>query len=87
MLTLAADRLGAPSNSTFDRILSVPDLLALLGLGRTAAYSAQGPLKNIPAIRLSARRVGYRHSDVQAWLARRSTKPGPDPLPSRTPHR
>lgn len=66
-----------------DRILSVKEVLAMLGLGRTAAYSYSGPLKNVPVIKLSARRVGYRHSDLQAWLASRSALPRPPLGPTR----
>ena len=57
------------NNST--KVLRLRAVLERVGIGKTAVYAA---IKNgeFPApIKLSARAVGWREADVEAWLAER----------------
>jgi len=58
----------------YEEILRKPRVLAAIGLGNTSLYEAikRG---DFPApVKLGARAVGWRRSDVEAWLASRETK-------------
>lgn len=57
-----------------DEILRKPRVLTIIGLGNTSLYEAikRG---DFPApVKLGVRAVGWRRSDVEAWLASRETK-------------
>ena len=58
----------------YEEILRKPRVLATTGLGNTSLYEAikRG---DFPAqVKLGARAVGWRRTDVEAWLASRETK-------------
>jgi predicted DNA-binding transcriptional regulator AlpA len=57
------------------RVLDRKQTLELLGLGDRTwdRMSARGELP--PATKLSARRTGYRLSDIEAWLDARRKQP------------
>jgi prophage regulatory protein len=57
-----------------NEILRKPRVLAIIGLGNTSLYAAikRG---DFPApVKLGARAVGWRRSDIENWLASRETK-------------
>lgn len=57
-----------------NEILRKPRVLAIIGIGNTSLYAAikRG---DFPApVKLGARAVGWRRSDVENWLASRETK-------------
>jgi prophage regulatory protein len=57
-----------------EEILRKPRVLAIVGLGNTSLYEAI-KLGTFPApVKLGVRAVGWRRSDVEAWLASRETK-------------
>jgi len=55
-----------------DAILRLPQVKQMVGLGRTLIYQlrAEG---NFPApVKLGKRSVGWRKSEIAAWIAKRS---------------
>jgi prophage regulatory protein len=57
-----------------NEILRKPRVLAIIGIGNTSLYAAikRG---DFPApVKLGARAVGWRRSDIENWLASRETK-------------
>ena len=47
------------------------DLPALIGISRQTIYELRAKGEFIEPVRLSARRIAWRRSDVLAWLASR----------------
>lgn len=54
-----------------DRILRLPDVCALVGLGRSSVYQAIKDDGFPQPVRLTKSAVGWRESEVQAWIASR----------------
>ena len=61
-----------------DEILRKPRVLAAIGMGNTWLHDAVKRREFPAPIRLGARAVGWRRSDVEAWLASRE-RPGATP--------
>jgi prophage regulatory protein len=72
--------LNAPINTTpnaavdEDPILSWPRVRAMVGFSRTTAWREMRAGRFPRPIRISANRVGWRRSDLMAWLSRRQTE-------------
>ena len=54
-----------------DRILRRREVERRVGLGRSAIYAAINRGEFPKPIKLTSRAVGWRQSDIEAWLARR----------------
>ncbi|MDD3577112.1 helix-turn-helix transcriptional regulator [Halothiobacillus sp.] len=73
------------NETSFDRILRMPDVQRMTGLSRSSIYRliAQG---NFPsAIKLSSLAVGWRQSAIEVWLLQRASLgmvPHHRPVPS-----
>lgn len=50
-----------------------PKVLSCIGMGNTWLYAAIARGEFPAPVRLGARAVGWRRSDVEAWLASRKT--------------
>ncbi|MFG6442536.1 helix-turn-helix transcriptional regulator [Roseateles sp. LKC17W] len=60
---------------SIDRIIRLPSVLALTGLGRSSLYAMQRQGGFPSARRLSpSRSVGWLESEVRAWIASRSPR-------------
>lgn len=59
-----------------DRIFKLPETLSVTGLGRTSVYEAIKAEQFPQPVRLGKRAVGWRESDLIAWIESR---------PKRTP--
>jgi len=77
----------------FDPILSEEELAKWLDTSRPTLQRQRSDGSGPPFVQLSERRIGYRKSDVQAWLAGRTTDRigafrfiDPAALPSRERH-
>jgi predicted DNA-binding transcriptional regulator AlpA len=57
-------------NNSNDQILSERDVCNWLGISEPTLFRHRRDGTGPKFIRLSARRVGYRHSAVEAWLSR-----------------
>ena len=57
-----------------EEILRKPRVLAIVGLGNTSLYDAIKRGTFPAPVKLGVRAVGWRRSDVEAWLASRETK-------------
>ncbi|TDR93794.1 helix-turn-helix transcriptional regulator [Enterovirga rhinocerotis] len=55
-----------------DRILRWPEVKARTGLSRTSVWREQRAGRFPPAIQISANAVGWRESDIAAWIASRT---------------
>ena len=54
-----------------DRLLRLPEVLRLCGLSRSAVYDMIAS-QDFPApVRIGVRTVGWRHSEIQQWIATR----------------
>lgn len=54
------------------RIQRLPDVMARTGMGRSWIYAAVQSGMFPKPVKLSARAVGWRSNDVDAWLASRA---------------
>lgn len=54
-----------------DRIQRLPEVMQTTGLGRTQLYNLMNEGRFPRPVKLSARAVGWRESDVQAWIEQR----------------
>jgi prophage regulatory protein len=54
-----------------DRIIRLPEVLARAGLGRSTLYAMMERGEFVRPVRLGARAVGWRESEVADWLAAR----------------
>jgi len=59
-----------------DRILRRWEVESRVGLGRSAIYKAMQQGEFPKPIKLTSRAVGWRQSDIEAWLARRVASSG-----------
>lgn len=57
-----------------ERILRRPDVEALTGLSRSTIYDWMKRGEFPPPVALGARLVGWRESDIEAWMAACQTK-------------
>lgn len=57
-----------------DEILRLPRILAVTGMGRSWIYHAVRDGRFPAPVRLGARAVGWKRSDVQAWLDSRKSR-------------
>ena len=57
-----------------EEILRKPRVLAIIGMGNTWLYEAIARGDFPAPVKLGARAVGWRRSDVEAWLASRAPK-------------
>lgn len=57
-----------------EEILRKPRVLATIGMGNTWLYDAIARGDFPAPVKLGARAVGWRRSDVESWLASRTTK-------------
>lgn len=55
-------------------IWRLPRVLAATGMGRTWTYNAVARREFPAPVKLGARAVGWRRSDVEAWLESREEK-------------
>ena len=71
---MASKKTVPASSDTFDRVLSTRSTMALTTLSRTSLWrlSRQGSFPS--PIQLSQSRIGWRESDVNAWLASRARR-------------
>ena len=53
------------------RIIRLPEVLRLTGLSRSWIYSAQASGRFPSALQLGPRAVGWKTSDVEAWISSR----------------
>jgi prophage regulatory protein len=60
--------------SESERVLSLPDVLAVVGIKKSLLYELVGKSKFPQAICLSARRRGWLSSEVSAWIAARASE-------------
>ncbi len=51
-----------------DRVLSEREYCALLGIGASTAHRQRASGTGPTYVQISARRIGYRVSDVRKWL-------------------
>lgn len=58
--------------SGIDPILRLPDVEALTGLKKSTLYQLMAKGEFIRSVRLSARAVGWRTSELKAWLSART---------------
>jgi prophage regulatory protein len=56
-----------------DRIQRLPEVMQTTGLGRTQLYNLINEGRFPRPVKLSARAVGWRESDIQAWIENRPT--------------
>ena len=54
------------------KVLTRPEVIALLGIGKTTFERLEAKGLGPPKINLADRRIGYRVSDVKAWLDSRA---------------
>ena len=59
-----------------ERLLRLPEVLRLCGLSRSAVYDLIANRDFPPAVRIGARTVAWRHSEVQQWIATRPRATG-----------
>jgi prophage regulatory protein len=57
-----------------DRILRLPEVMTLTGLGRTSVYLGCREGWFPQRVKLTKRAVGWRHSEIEAWLAARGAE-------------
>ena len=57
-----------------DKIYRLPDAMAVTGLCRTAVYNALSDKDFPEPVKLGKRAVGWRESDLMAWVASRKTR-------------
>jgi Predicted transcriptional regulator len=57
-----------------EEILRKPRVIAIVGLGNTSLYEAIKRGTFPAPVKLGVRAVGWRRSDVEAWLASLETK-------------
>ncbi|MCC6000502.1 MAG: AlpA family transcriptional regulator [Pararhodobacter sp.] len=57
-----------------ERILRRPDVEALVGLSRSTLYAWMARGEFPQPVALGARLVGWRESDIDAWLAAREVQ-------------
>ena len=58
--------------SPIDRFMRLPEVIAAVGLKKTAIYGLIRADDFPPAVRLGARASGWRESEISAWIATRS---------------
>ncbi|WP_043767346.1 helix-turn-helix transcriptional regulator [Algiphilus aromaticivorans] len=58
-------------NGDHDSILRLPDVLEQTGLSRSMLYQLMAEERFPRAVRLAQRAVGWRQSDISAWIASR----------------
>ena len=59
-----------------DRVIRLPEVLHLCGLSRSALYEMI-PRNQFPRpVRIGARSVGWRHSEIQKWIETRPPATG-----------
>ncbi len=69
----AAERSGsetATSDRRNDRLLRLPAVIERTGLGKSSVYA--DPFLSRSRVRISARLVGWRESDIDRWIADRT---------------
>ena len=59
-----------------DRLVRLPEVLHLCGLSRTAVYDLIARKAFPGPVRIGPRSVGWRHSEVQAWIETRPRATG-----------
>lgn len=57
----------------YEEILRKPRVLAIVGIGNTSLYEAIKRGEFPAPVKLGARAVGWKRSDVEAWVASRVT--------------
>jgi prophage regulatory protein len=57
--------------SDTDRILRLPDVITLTGLGRTSIYQGIKDGDFPKPVKLTKHAVGWRSSEITAWIASR----------------
>ncbi|MEJ0039289.1 MAG: AlpA family transcriptional regulator [Gammaproteobacteria bacterium] len=66
---------GAPvtrsAPTTNARILRLPQVCAMTGLGRSMIYQMEAERRFPPRVNIGVRAVGWVESEVQEWLRRR----------------
>ena len=54
-----------------DKILRFPEVVALVGLSKASLYRMISAGQFVPQVRLGERSVGFRASEVAAWIESR----------------
>jgi prophage regulatory protein len=67
-----SDFTASTSTSSVIRIERLPDVIARTGMGRSWIYAAVQRGEFPKPLKLSARAVGWRSADVDAWLTSRA---------------
>jgi prophage regulatory protein len=62
-----------------DRILRLPQVCKMTGLGRSFVYELQAERRFPHSIKLGARAVGCLEGEIQAWIAARIESSRADP--------
>ena len=59
-----------------DRLVRLPEVVHLCGISRSALYEMISNGEFPVPLRIGARSVGWRFSELQAWIATRPPAPG-----------
>lgn len=59
-----------------DRVIRLPEVLHLCGLSRSALYEMISRNEFPCPVRIGARSVGWRHSEIQRWIESRQPATG-----------
>lgn len=65
--------MNAFPQNTDNRILRLDKVLPLIGMGRSWVYSAMKSGDFPHSVKLGARAIGWRQSDIDAWLSERKS--------------
>lgn len=68
---VSAVRPDTKGRCSMDKILSFQDVVSLTGLSKPTLYRMLKSGSFVPRVQISVRRVGFRQSEVAAWLASR----------------
>lgn len=63
------------------RLLRLPQVLELTGLGKTTIYGLQADGDFPASVKITTHLVGWVEEEVQVWLARRVAASSPPPAP------
>jgi len=60
-------------NEAIEGVCRLPEVVRLTGYSRSSIYNLEREGKFPPRLKLGERAVGWRRSDLQAWIANRPT--------------
>lgn len=65
---------NAATASNVIRIIRLPEVCRMTGLGRAMIYRLQSRKSFPQSVKITDHAVGWIHSEVQAWLAQRAAR-------------